>query len=370
MGGEDVAGPGGGESGVERLLAIVHEPAGPLEHGKGGVAFVEMADLGIQTEGSQQTPTDNAENVFLTQPQFGSAAVQLAGDARIRGRIGGIVGVEEIEPGAPHFHLPGANPQFHPGERNRQPHPLAIGITQRLDGQLAGLVVRVESQLRAAGIELLAEVTLLVEQADADHRHAQIAGGFQLISRDVAEAARVNGQSLAQHIFHAEVCDGLQRRIGKRARKPAGRLHGFTLGLQQLTEALAERGVVQSGLEFLARDSLENGPRIVGQLPEFGVELAPEFPFRRIPGPAQVQGQFGQRLGRGSAGEQIGFRGLAHTLIPTRAIRGRRGPSVRRPWPAPRIPRDSWENRGVAARSRHRAPAAIPSRRSRRCRCA
>jgi hypothetical protein len=65
--------------------------------------------------------------------------------------------------------------------------------------------------LRSVLVNYLAKIALLVEQSYANYRHAEITGGFELITGHVAQSARVYRQRLAQHIFHAEIGDTLQR---------------------------------------------------------------------------------------------------------------------------------------------------------------
>ena len=58
------------------------------------------------------------------------------------------------------------------------------------------------------GAEGLPEVALLPQQADADHRHAQVAGRLEEVAGQDAQAAAVDGQGLAEAELHAEVGDG------------------------------------------------------------------------------------------------------------------------------------------------------------------
>ena len=78
-------------------------------------------------------------------------------------------------------------------------------MAQRRDRQLSGVVIWKERLLRSVLVNHLAKIGLLIQQSYADHWDAQIAVGFELIAGDVAEAARVDGQSFAQHKLHAEI---------------------------------------------------------------------------------------------------------------------------------------------------------------------
>ena len=105
-------------------------------------------------------------------------------------------------------------------------------------------------------VDDLAKIALLVEQLHADDRHAQVAGGLELIAGHVPEPVRVDGQRLAQHEFHAEIRDTAERRMRVGLLKPCRCLHGFPPTLYQVVDALAERGIGQDALELLPRDGL------------------------------------------------------------------------------------------------------------------
>ena len=64
----------------------------------------------------------------------------------------------------------------------RQAHPFAGGVTGRDNGKLADIIDGIEGYLGAVGSKGLAEITLLVQQADAHHRDPKIAGGFELVA--------------------------------------------------------------------------------------------------------------------------------------------------------------------------------------------
>ena len=44
-----------------------------------------------------------------------------------------------------------------------------------------------------------------IEEAHADNRHAQVAGGFNVVSGQHTQAARINGQPFANAVFHGEI---------------------------------------------------------------------------------------------------------------------------------------------------------------------
>src|SRR5437016_7189534 len=71
--GEDVACAGGRQRGVEGTPAVLHETAGALQHGEGRVPFVEMADLGLEPERSQQPPAPDSQQKLLLPPEICAA---------------------------------------------------------------------------------------------------------------------------------------------------------------------------------------------------------------------------------------------------------------------------------------------------------
>ena len=121
-----------------------------------------------------------------------------------------------------------------------QHKPLPVGAAQRRDRQLAGIVVGVNGLLRAVLIDQLPKIALLIEQSHAGHRHAQIAGGLELIAGHVAQSTRIDRQRLAQHEFHAEIGDTAQLRLRMGLLKPRGRLRRVPPGLYQTINFFAE----------------------------------------------------------------------------------------------------------------------------------
>ena len=62
-----------------------------------------------------------------------------------------------------------------------------------LHGELLDLGVEILFFLVAFAVEVLLEVALIVKQAEGDHRHAEAAGALDMVTRQDAESAGVNG---------------------------------------------------------------------------------------------------------------------------------------------------------------------------------
>ncbi len=169
---------------------------------------------GCDAEGREQPPATDAEDQLLFEAQLRATAVELAGNAAMGGVIRGVIAVEQVEFDATDLHLPGAQPDRVTRQGDLQTQPLAARRAQGCDRQLSGIVVGIEGLLRAILVDHLAKIALLVEEPHADHRHPQIAGRLELITGHIAQSARIDGQGLAQHVFHAEIGDTAERCVG------------------------------------------------------------------------------------------------------------------------------------------------------------
>ena len=185
--------------------------------------------------------------------------------------------------------------------------PGAVGLAQQRDRQPVGVEDRVGLLLPALAAQRLLEVAVPVEQPDADDRHAEVAGGLEVVAGEDAEAAGV----LRQHRGDAE----LGREVADRGRPV---LHPVLVPAvlgevrRQVAlggaELLAERRVGGQLVEPGLADGTEQLDRVAaGGLPQVGVDRGEDVLGRRVPGPPQVVGQVAQRGQRarehGSDGE-------------------------------------------------------------------
>jgi len=67
--------------------------------------------------------------------------------------------------------------------------------------------------LLAVAVDGLGEIPLPVEQADADEGQAEVGCGLAVIAGENAQAARVDGETLVQAVFGAEVGHQIRFRI-------------------------------------------------------------------------------------------------------------------------------------------------------------
>ena len=123
---------------------------------------------------------------------------------------------------------------------NLQSQPLAIRLPQRPYGQLPRIVDWIKRLLPAFRVEVLAEISLPVKQADSDDRNAQLAGRLHLVAGYVAKSARIDGQGLTQHELHAEVGDCREPCAGMPVLEPRIGPIGVPILTKQAVELLAE----------------------------------------------------------------------------------------------------------------------------------
>ena len=93
---------------------------------------------------------------------------------------------------------------------------------------------------------------MLVEQPHADERHAEIAGGLELIAGDIAQPAGINRQCSTQHELHAEIRHTRQTTPRVSRVKPRWRLRRAPFRLHEVVEGLDKDGIGQRAPEPLA----------------------------------------------------------------------------------------------------------------------
>ena len=122
----------------------------------------------------------DAEQQLLQQAVLAAAAVEAVGDGAQLVGVRGDVGVEQQQRDAADRRLPDAGVQRRVvGQRERDLHGRAVGAAQHRERQAVGVEHRVALLLPAVGRDRLREVAGLVEQADADERHAEVGGAFR-----------------------------------------------------------------------------------------------------------------------------------------------------------------------------------------------
>src|SRR5205814_9317385 len=80
-----------------------------------------------------------------------------------------------------------------------------------VDGQVRAAVLGVHLELASTLVDVLPAEALLVKEADRHERQAEVARRLQVVARQHAEAARVDGQALREAELEREVGDAERR---------------------------------------------------------------------------------------------------------------------------------------------------------------
>ena len=196
MRGEHGAGPAHLE-GFGEAQALLDVLADPLQAEEPGVALVGVEHLGRRepaqrAEGPDRAHAADAEQQFLPQPVLAAAPVQPVGNLVQVGLVLLHVGVEQQQRDPPdlgHPDLGGQLPAL--AQPDRDPGRGPVRVAEQVERQPVRVAGRVALGLPAIGGQRLGEVPVPVQQTDPDQRRAEVAGRFQVIAGQDAEAAGV-----------------------------------------------------------------------------------------------------------------------------------------------------------------------------------
>jgi len=205
MGGEHARGGHQFQGGFEGELVDLHEVADALQADEGGVALVHVDDLGAKAERGQGADAADAEQDFLPQAHFQAAAVEAGGDLPEMGRVFRDIGVEQVESDPADQDSPYLGLDLLVGQFDGDGQAFAVFVHDPGHGPLFEVGDGVAFLLPAVRGEILAEVALLVTQAEADQRQAQVRGAFQVVAGQDAESPGVHGQADGDAVFQAEI---------------------------------------------------------------------------------------------------------------------------------------------------------------------
>ncbi|MGY4275905.1 hypothetical protein ACVILE_002085 [Streptomyces sp. M18.1] len=300
VGGEDGPGPDRLQRGGE-LQPLVAQFGDALQPEEARVALVGVEHLrrGVAGEPAvraHRPDTSYAEQHLLEEPVLAAASVEPVGDPAFAEVVLLDVRVEQQQrhpadlgqpdPGA---QLPAA------GQGQGDVGGGAVGLLQEGQRQLVGVEDGVVLLLPAVPGEGLAEVAVPVEQADADERHAQVAGGLEVVAGQDAEAAGVLGQGGGDAELGREVGDGGGQSAGV-GLVPAVAGHVVVEVVGHRGEPAQEAPVLGQLREAGRRHGAEQPYGVAARLgPARWVDGLEEVAGLRVPGPAQIAGQITER---------------------------------------------------------------------------
>ena len=159
--------------------------------------------------GAQRADAADAEQQLLAQPVLAGAAVQAVGDLAVVRRGCSSTSESSSSSGtrptlatqiwATRSRPPGISIETRRARR-RRPRAAATAAARR--GRGPGRLL-----LPALAGQRLLEVAVPVEQTDADHRHAEVAGGLEVVAGEDAETAGVLRQHRGDAVLRREVGD-------------------------------------------------------------------------------------------------------------------------------------------------------------------
>ena len=261
------------------------------------MALVGMENLGLLVQRLERPDAADAEQDLLAEPVLGAPAVEAVGDGPQLVRVFVDVGVEQVQLDPPDLGHPDLGDEGLPGQVDGDPGPV-----HRREGHGVGVHHGVALLLPPVGVELLAEIALPVQQADADHRARRgcwpPSGGRRPGSRGRPSTAAG------------------PRRCRTRARSrplwPAPSARRFwnqrwTLMYRRRSAWISPRNDMKA-LSLASASSRSRATRdehldrvVLSAFPQVGVDPAEDVAGPLVPRPSQVEGQLlkgGQRLGQ------------------------------------------------------------------------
>src|SRR5882672_7616475 len=178
-----------------------------LDDRERSVTLVDMPDRRVDSQRAQCTHTPYAQHDFLFQARQRVAAVESMRDIAIVFAVARKIRVEQIKRDTAHRGLPDLGVCDASAERYVDDQLGAVAGTRHLDRKVAEFGVAVFGTLMAIAIDGLDEVSLAIEQADADEGQVAIAGRLAVIARENAKTTRIDRQAFMDAEFGAEIRD-------------------------------------------------------------------------------------------------------------------------------------------------------------------
>ncbi len=152
----------------------------------------------------------------------------------------------------------------------------------------------------ARRIQVLFEISLLVEQADTHQGHAEIAGRFQMIPGEHTEAPGKHGQALGQAELRREIRHKHGSGVAISPMEPCGWAVHVRIEFLELAVQMREKGFVLCRcLQLRLVNGTQHQDRVVpGGFPQLAVEASKQLDSIVVPSPAEVVGQLAKPFKR------------------------------------------------------------------------
>ena len=91
--GEEIAGSCDCQRDFKGPSCLFHEVAGTFEYGEGRVSLIQVTDLRLDSERSEQSPPSDPEQEFLLEAQLRSASIEFAGNPPMNREVRRVIAV-------------------------------------------------------------------------------------------------------------------------------------------------------------------------------------------------------------------------------------------------------------------------------------
>ncbi len=143
--------------------------------------LIHVEHLGLVSQGLQGAHAPDAQQELLADASIPGAVQPQRGPAVFLGRLRD-VGVQQVEGTRPTWTRQICAVNGPPGQLHMDLHRRPVLPARQGEGQVEEVVVRVQLALPAVGVEVLAEVSFLIGQADRDEQDAQVTRRLEVVA--------------------------------------------------------------------------------------------------------------------------------------------------------------------------------------------
>ena len=172
---------------------------------EGSMAFIAVENVRFKAQGAHQADPADAQHHLLLEAVLVVTTVQLVRDGAVLPVVVGDIRIQKVQRDAAHRQGPYLGMNGAAGKVNSHLEPLAVFVAHRRHRHFGVLLWRVVVYLVAVQRDRLLEIAVAVQQADAQHVHVAIAGFFEVVAGEYAQAAGVQAHRSVQPKFHAEI---------------------------------------------------------------------------------------------------------------------------------------------------------------------
>ena len=169
------------------------------------MTLVAVVNLCLDAQFLEHEDTANAQHVFLLDAVLPVATIELVGDRAVKVAVLVDVGVEQVQFHASHVHLPDVGIHHASRIRHLEHHLLSVLVNHWFNWQVVEVLWLIVGDLLSVHRERLSEISITIQETHCCHVDAAVARLLDIVTSEDTQAARINLQSVAQAILHAEV---------------------------------------------------------------------------------------------------------------------------------------------------------------------